>query len=180
ETTAPCGEKPGRWPAGLSISPRVGISIRPGLERRSTRLAGQAVEEGLRQAAEPVGDYRRSDGPGDVGGVGDVAAGDGHGGRNGRRGGNDGPGLVPFGLSQRLAEQAAQLRPGGGVVEGEEDREGVDAFGQVLAGRLAEVVVAGDDIPDVVTELEHHPERVAEPGQRLDLVALGPAGQGAD
>ena len=78
--------------------------------------------------------------------------------------------LSRSGWAERLAEQGPQLRPDVGVVQGEQDRQGVDPLGQVLARRLAELLVGGDDVEDVVAELEDHAEALAEGGQRLDLV----------
>ena len=106
---------------------------------------------------------------GRLGGLIDVAAPDGHGGGYPGGGGHDGPGLVPLGLAERLAEQRPQLRAGVGVVEGEQDGQGVDPLGQVLAGRLAELLVGGDDVEDVVAQLEEHAEAAPEGGEGLDL-----------
>ena len=64
-------------------------------------------------------------------------------------------------LSIGLVEHGPQLvaaRSGEGV----EDRQRVHALGQVVAGRLAHVVVVGDEVEDVVDHLEGHAVEASE------------------
>ena len=49
-----------------------------------------------------------------------------------------------------------------------QDGQRVDALDEVVAGRLAELLGGVGDVEDVVDDLEHHPERVAPGGQRVD------------
>ena len=53
--------------------------------------------------------------------------------------------------------------------QGVDHRQGVDALDQVVARRLAELLVGGGEVEDVVDDLEAHPEVVAERGQRVDV-----------
>ncbi len=47
-------------------------------------------------------------------------------------------------------------------VERPEHRQRVDALDEVVAGRLAELLVGGDDVEHVVDDLERHAVRLAE------------------
>ena len=58
--------------------------------------------------------------------------------------------------------------------------QGVDALGQVLAGGLAELLVGGDHVEDVVAELEEHAEAASEPREHVHLGAGQAAGERAD
>ena len=49
-----------------------------------------------------------------------------------------------------------------------------------MAGRLAQLLVGGDDVEDVVDDLERHAVGPAEAGEEVDLVAGEVAGDGAD
>ena len=79
-----------------------------------------------------------------------------------RRGGDELPGHLDLLAPERPAEQRAELRSDLAVEQGALDRQGVDALGQVLAGRLAELLLARDDVEDVVADLEDDPEALAE------------------
>ncbi len=99
---------------------------------------------------------------------------------NGSRAGNHRPGRVPLGRAEGLSEDRAQLRSEHGVVEGDEDRQGVDALGEVLSGRLAEGRLSANHVEDVIAHLEHHPEGPAEGGDGFDLVTRQPTGERPD
>ena len=67
-------------------------------------------------------------------------------------------------------EQVPQLgRRAAAGGQGPDDRQGVDALDEVVAGRLAELRLGGGQVEHVVDDLEGHAEGVAEAGQRLDL-----------
>ncbi len=66
--------------------------------------------------------------------------------------------LSRSGWSEGLAQQGAELGTGLGVGQGQQHRQGVDALGQVLAGRLAQLGLGADHVEDVVPDLEDHPE----------------------
>ncbi len=83
-------------------------------------------------------------------------------------------------MVERRAEQGSQLRAGAGVAQGQEHRQGVDPFGEVLAGGLAELLVGGDHVEDVVAELEEHAEAASEVREDVDFGAGEPAGERAD
>ncbi len=112
--------------------------------------------------------------------MGEVAARDRHGRRDRARLADDRSRLLPLGLAERLAEQRAELGARVRVAQRDEHRERVDALGKVLARRLAELAVFRDDVEDVVAELEDHPERAPELGERVHLVAPRSARQRAD
>ena len=75
-----------------------------------------------------------------------------------------------MGPPRRVPEVAAEL------LEGVEHREVVDALRDVVAGRLAELLVGGDDVEHVVDDLERHPVAEPEVGEAVDVLA----GQVAD
>ncbi len=93
---------------------------------------------------------------------------------------HDGARLVAFGLGQRHAEQRPQIGPHVGLGQGHQGRQRVDALGQVLAGRLLQLAVAGGDVEDVVADLEDHAEAVPELGAGVDLGGREAAGQRPD
>ena len=62
--------------------------------------------------------------------------------------------------------------PTSGIGQRPDDRQGVDALDQVVAGGLAQLLVGADQVEDVVADLEGHAEGLPEGGQRLDS---GPA-----
>ncbi len=64
----------------------------------------------------------------------------------------------PRGWPSRGRSSGPTLRVG----QGQQDRQGVDALGQVLAGRLAQLGLGADHVEDVVAHLEDHPEVAAE------------------
>ncbi len=71
----------------------------------------------------------------------------------------------------------AEPRANGGVEQGTLHRKRVDALGEVLPGRLAELALGGDDVEDVVADLKDHAEGLAEGGQVVDL---GPVEAGGE
>ena len=93
---------------------------------------------------------------------------------------HDRPGLVPFGLCQRSAEQGPELGAGDWVAQRQEHGQRVDPLRQVLTGGLAQLVVGGDDVEDVVAQLEEHAEAASERGQHVHVAARQAAGQRAD
>ena len=73
-------------------------------------------------------------------------------------------------LLERAAQQVPQLgRRGAACGQRPDDRQGVDALDQVVAGRLAELRLRGRQVEHVVDDLEDHAEGVAEGGQRLHI-----------
>ena len=75
----------------------------------------------------------------------------------------------------RRADRPARRPPSAGG-QGADDGQRVDALDQVVAGGLAQLLVGGDQVEDVVDDLEDHAERVAVLGERLDVRhAAGPA-----
>ena len=58
---------------------------------------------------------------------------------------------MPSSASSSAAGDAAGLQRA-------QHRQGVHALDHVVAGRLAELVVGGGDVEDVVDDLEHHAE----------------------
>ena len=83
-------------------------------------------------------------------------------------------GGVEVAAVDRAAEQRAEVAAE--LLEGVDHREVVDALDEVVAGRLAELLVGGDDVEHVVDDLERHAVAPAELGELLDAVA----GQVAD
>ena len=82
---------------------------------------------------------------------------------------------------ERAAQQVPQLgRRGAARGQRPDDRQGVDALDQVVAGRLAELRLRGGQVEHVVDDLEDHAEGVAEAGQRLDVGPVEPAHERAD
>ena len=80
--------------------------------------------------------------------------------------------LVALGGVERLAEQAEQL--GGGHTAGlqrAQHRQRVHALDHVVPGRLAQLLLGGGDVEQVVDDLEHHPEGLAVLGERVDQSA---------
>ena len=84
------------------------------------------------------------------------------GGRDRRRRCHERPSLLALGLVERVAEKTAEPRADSTVQERSLHGERVDALSEVLAGRLAELRLCGDDVEDVVADLEDHAERLAE------------------
>ena len=54
------------------------------------------------------------------------------------------------------------------LAEGVDDGQGVDALDEIVARRLPDLFVGGDDVEDVVDDLERHAVGGAELGHRLD------------
>ena len=79
------------------------------------------------------------------------------------------PAPSPVRAGPAVAEQRAQVGAGVGVRERDQGGQRVDPLGQVLAGGLLQLAVGGGDVQDVVADLEHHAEAVAELGAGLDL-----------
>ena len=96
------------------------------------------------------------------------------------RGRHECPCLLAFDLTERVAEKVAKPRAHGGVEQGALDRQGVDAFGEVLPRRLAELGFGGDDVENVIADLKDHAEGLAEAGQVVDLGPVQAGGQGTD
>ena len=69
---------------------------------------------------------------------------------------------------------------GGLTLDGIEQGQGVDTIPQVRAGRLAEVLLGGGQVEQVVGDLERHAEGGAEEAQRLRLVFGAPAEHGSE
>ncbi len=86
-----------------------------------------------------------------------------------RRRGHDGARLLALGLAQRLPEERTEVGACIGIGQGHQRRQVVDAFGEILSGRLEELARGGRDVEDVVADLEHHAEAVAVLGQCVDL-----------
>src|SRR5690606_179072 len=86
-----------------------------------------------------------------------------------RRG--EGDGLGGTGHGQRPGEQLAELVA---ALEAErpQDRQGVDPLDEVVARRLPEDLLGGDDVEHVVDDLEGHAIGLAELGDRVDLGAV--------
>ena len=61
-----------------------------------------------------------------------------------------------------------------------DDRQGVDALGQVLAGRLAELLLVRHHVEHVVAQLEEHPEAPPELAEHVDLGRGAAARDGPD
>ena len=129
---------------------------RPGRGPVSAEVGLDLGDQGAGGGAEPRGGVRRRQGGEVVGGVGGVAAGvvervaD---------GGRVGPDEVAGRQALGVVERAAQQRPSSsplGAGEGPQHGQGVDALDQVVAGRLAELLVGGDHVEDVVDDLEGH------------------------
>ena len=81
----------------------------------------------------------------------------------------------PLALVERVAQHIAQPRADGGVRERPLHGKGVDALGQVLAGRLAQLGLGGDDVENVVADLKDHAEGLPEGRQVVDLGPVSPA-----
>ena len=81
--------------------------------------------------------------------------------------------VEPFSVGRPVLQQSRQLLPVGTFVEGIEDGQGVDALLHVLAGFLAQLVLAGDQVHDVVGELEAQAEGLAEAFEQLGVLGGG-------
>ena len=78
-------------------------------------------------------------------------------------------------------EEVAELAAGGRVVrQGEEHGQGVDAFEEVVPGRLAELGFARGEVEDVVDDLERRAEPQAVGRRRIDEIAVVPGDQRPD
>ena len=121
--------------------------------------------------AEPRSGVRRLQGGEVVGGVGGVAAGvDERVADGGRVGPDDVAGRQALGVVEGAAQQVLELvAPRAG--EGPQDRQRVGALDHVVAAGLAEVVVAGHDVEQVVDDLEGDAVGPPERGEGVDLVA---------
>ena len=81
--------------------------------------------------------------------------------------------------SERARSHSVAVRPAGRAatrssapsagLEGPQDRQRVHALDQVVAGRLAELLVGGDEVEHVVDDLEGHAVRGAERGEPVDV-----------
>ncbi len=67
------------------------------------------------------------------------------------------------------AEQLPQMRARTVAFQRDQHRKCVEALGQILAGRLTEIFFGADHVEDVVADLEHHPECLAESGEGFHL-----------
>ena len=67
------------------------------------------------------------------------------------------------------------VRTCGGI----QDRQGVCAFPDVGAGGLSDEILAGDEVENVVSHLEHDADLPRPLRDCLDLVPGGPGGQGS-
>src|ERR1019366_7859192 len=77
-------------------------------------------------------------------------------------------------------QQGSQFLAHGLVAQRHQRRQVVNALGQVLPGRLAQLVVDGDDVQDVVAQLVNHAEAASELGQRVAYLGAVPGGQRTD
>jgi len=74
-------------------------------------------------------------------------------------------GSVTFVVRDLGGEQRAELGTDDGIVECMKHWERVDALEEIVAGGLAGCLVGGDDIEDVVNDLEGHAVRKPELGE---------------
>ena len=88
--------------------------------------------------------------------------------------------LSRSGWSRGWPSRGRSSPAGLGVAQGQEHRQGVDALGQVLAGGLAQLLLGGDHVEDVVAQLEEHAEAAAEGGERVHVAAGQAAGERPD
>ena len=65
-------------------------------------------------------------------------------------------------------------------MKGQQDRQCVDALGQILARQLPQFLLGADDIEDVVAQLEQHPEAAAERGEGINLGTWEISGESSD
>src|SRR3546814_19725008 len=84
-------------------------------------------------------------------------------------------------LAVRYRSSEERLQVGSPVGQGPDHREVVDALGDVVAGGLAQLLVGGDHVEDVVDHLERHAVAPAELGEPVDVgprqVAADPIGR---
>ena len=76
-----------------------------------------------------------------------------------------------------MAQKITESRADGRVQKSPLNRKRVYAFGQVLAGGLAQLAFRGHDVEDVVSDLKDHAEGLPESRQFVDPGPVQPCGE---